>query len=199
MFPVWISHTDRFFLLYSFTQLQCLCLLFSLSIQLLMFMCAKFFASECVCEFILSNVCTISCLREKGDILSRFVLRKMQCHHQCVIMWHWRSVVCRRMRHLTLLTGVDCYTTSTLTRSCVRTHSRRQSKILCVCYCHTSVSHWGHPTPENACRTAICEKDHLEIVLPTEGWLRVFQYVSRDVTHVLVIHQREFWPLYGTN
>lgn len=37
------------------------------------------------------------------------------------------------------------------------------------------------------------------MLLSGEGCLRAFQSVSHDDTRVLVIHQRKFWPLCGTN
>ena len=77
------------------------------------------------------------------------------------------------------------------------THTLAVQDPLCVCHYHTSGSHWGPPTPENACRTTIYRLDHLEMPLSSVGSLRAVQSVSHDAALVLMIHRRK--PLGGMN
>lgn len=157
-----------------------------------------------VCLWVYSFVCIHGILpQRKGRILVLLCVQKIivppsVC--QCLTLKIW---VCWRMWHLTLLTGADCFTAEGLTLSyvCVHTHSRWQSGILCprVCHNHTSASHWGPPTPKNACTTTMCKQDHLEVLLCGAGRFSALQSDSHDDTRVLVIHQRKFWPVCGMN
>lgn len=115
----------------------------------------------------------VNCLKSKGGKLCNFMCWERQSG--TISVTHWRSVDCRRMWHLTLQTGADCYTTSALTRISVDTHTDTHSFMLaapdplCVCHYHTSVSHWGPRIPEYACRISICKQDHLEMLLSGLG------------------------------
>lgn len=98
----------------------------------------------------------VVCLRANRKCISLYVLRKsatinvslcdnteVESAEECDIWLHWLELIVIQPVH-----------SHTFMCAHMHTHSRWQSKILCVCVCHypTSVPHWGSPTPQHACR-----------------------------------------------
>lgn len=97
-----------------------------------------------VCLWVYTLLCARGKMpqRKKGIDLCLYVSKETKWHHQCVIMRHWRAGVCRRMWHLTLQTGADCYPTSALTYICVCAHTLTLAvEIHCVCVITTHLFH----------------------------------------------------------
>ena len=135
----------------------------------------------CVYSALLSNVSLISCLGgERGNTCS-FMCREndsatinvslcdiedLGSAEECDIWLYWLELIVIQAgrSHAAILR------THTHTHTHTLTLAVQDPLCECVCHYHTSGSHWGPPTPENACRTTIYRQDHLE--MPFVQWRR---------------------------
>lgn len=148
-----------------------------------------------VFEFIL-NAPVVSCHR--GNTCPFMCRENTKYHHQCAIMWYWRTGLWGRMWHLTLPTAADCYTTIALTGICVCAQSGSLGPFVCECVSTTHL--FPIEVLLHHCMLVeppLNKQNHLEMLL-CAGYLRAFQSASHDDTLVFVIHHRKFLPFCGT-